>query len=90
MSQRWDIKQVDKEAPKLLEKLRALSKRLSSYFVGKEEIVDLLILCTLAQEPLHHRSRGIHRAALPREQVHAVYQGTHGFPRCSVPRWIVS
>ena len=52
MSQKWDIKQVDKEAPELLKKVRALSKRLSGYFVGKQEIVDLLILCTMAQEPL--------------------------------------
>ncbi|MEC7985938.1 MAG: AAA family ATPase [Myxococcota bacterium] len=52
MSQKWDPNRIDKEAPALLKKLRALSKRLSGYFVGKQEIIDLLILCTMAQEPL--------------------------------------
>ena len=34
------------------ERISRLRKTLSSYFVGKSEIIDLMTVCTVAQEPL--------------------------------------
>lgn len=52
MHQPYDLQSINREAPALFQKLRKLIKRLSYYFVEKENIVELLVLCTLAQEPL--------------------------------------
>ena len=41
-----------KQAQELTDKLRQLRLQLSSYFVGRQEVIDLLILSTVLQEPL--------------------------------------
>lgn len=50
----WDftLESVLPEVDTLRSRVNAMRGRLSSYFVDKSEIVDLMVLCMMAQEPL--------------------------------------
>ena len=46
------FEQIREEVEDIRARLNRLRDTLASYFVDKEEIVDLMVVCTLAQEPL--------------------------------------
>jgi MoxR-like ATPase len=46
------FEQIREEVEDIRARLNRLRDTLASYFVSKEEIVDLMVICTLAQEPL--------------------------------------
>ncbi|MEL6342402.1 MAG: AAA family ATPase [Myxococcota bacterium] len=48
----YSVEQVREEVDILRARLNTLREALSAYFVDKEEIIDLMVICTLAQEPL--------------------------------------
>ncbi len=49
---RYTLEEVRGEVEPLRRRLNQLRRRIGEYFVAKQEIVDLMVLSTLAQEPL--------------------------------------
>jgi len=48
----YSFEQVSSEVDAIRTRINRLRGALSSYFVEKDEIIDLMVICTLAQEPL--------------------------------------
>src|SRR3954469_18163605 len=52
MNTEWKQEELKSQVEPLREKINRAKATLASYFVEKNEIVDLMAVCTLAQEPL--------------------------------------
>lgn len=48
----YQIAEIRPRVESLRQRINDLRHRLATYFVGKQEVVDLMVICTLAQEPL--------------------------------------
>ncbi|MHC4662415.1 MAG: AAA family ATPase [Planctomycetota bacterium] len=47
-----DINELRAEMPNIRQRINALRDHLARYFVGRREVLDLMVLCTLAHEPI--------------------------------------
>lgn len=52
MSNQYTFESIKAEVETLRQRINKMRFALSQYFVEKEEIIDLMVICTLAQEPL--------------------------------------
>jgi len=48
----YSIPEIEPQVDELRRRLNDLRLSLSRYFVGKEDVIDLMVVCALAQEPL--------------------------------------
>lgn len=48
----YTLESIQPEVEALRDKLNKLRLHLSKYFIAKDELIDLMVVCTLAQEPL--------------------------------------
>lgn len=48
----YDFEQIQQEVDDIRLRINRMRVALSDYFVEKDEIIDLMVICTLAQEPL--------------------------------------
>src|SRR5262249_23565803 len=48
----WTLEQLQEEADGLRERINRFRKSLGRFFVDKQEIIDLMTVCAIAQEPL--------------------------------------
>ncbi|VAW78058.1 FIG022979: MoxR-like ATPases [hydrothermal vent metagenome] len=48
----FDLKTIYAEIEVLRDRVNSVRKSLAEYFVGKQDVIDLMVICTLAQEPL--------------------------------------
>jgi len=48
----FNFDQIRAEIEDLRQRINHLRRTLSGYFVGKEELIDVMTVCTAAQEPL--------------------------------------
>lgn len=48
----YTLEEIRPQVEELRDRVNNMRMRLSEYFVDKQEVVDLMVLCTLAQEPL--------------------------------------
>ncbi len=47
-----NLNAIVSEVESLRNRVNSVRKSLAEYFVGKQEVIDLMVICTLAQEPL--------------------------------------
>ena len=52
MQKRYTFEEVKSEVESLRRRVNQLRHHLAQYFVNKEDVIDLMTVCTLAQEPL--------------------------------------
>ncbi len=50
--QTLNLKTIYAEIETLRDRVNSVRKNLAEYFVGKQDVIDLMVICTLAQEPL--------------------------------------
>ena len=49
---KWSIEELQPEMPNIRKRLATLGRHLSSYFVGRNAEIELMITCAVAQEPM--------------------------------------
>ena len=48
----YTFESLQPQVEELRQRLNRLRQNLSRYFIAKDELIDLMVVCTLAQEPL--------------------------------------